>query len=208
MDLADKNKINIIKSWLGSGSINIFGRPLSGKDTQAQFLSKVLDAPIIGGGDIIRKSREGTALNEYTSNGRLAPQKDYLDLIIPYLSRDEFKNRPLVLSSLGRWHGEEEPILNAAEKSGHPVKAILYLSVPDAIIYQRLELAQKVGDREIRPDDRPDAIPLRLNEFNTKTIPVIDYYESKGMLKRIDGTMPPEKVAEAVLDTLFTLAGV
>lgn len=208
MDLRDKNKINVIKTWLGSGSINIFGRPLSGKDTQAQFLSKVLDAPIIGGGDIIRKSREGAALNEYTSNGRLAPQKDYLDLIIPYLSRDEFINKPLIFSSLGRWHGEEEPILNAAEESGHPVKTILYLSVPDAVIYQRLELAQQVGDREIRPDDRPDAIPLRLKEFNTKTIPVIDYYESKGMLKRIDGTMPPEKVAEAVLDTLFTLAGV
>lgn len=202
MDYLDKDLIRIIKKWLGSGSINIFGRPLSGKDTQAQFLSKVLDAPIIGGGDIIRNSPEGTALNNYVSNGRLAPQDEYLRLIIPYLSKAEFEGRPLILSSLGRWHGEEEPILQAASQAGHPVKAILYLSVPDEVIFQRLKLAQKIGDREIRPDDRPDAIPLRLKEFNLKTVPVIDYYEAKGMLTRVDGTHSPEKVAENIITVL------
>jgi adenylate kinase len=179
MDSSDKNLIQPIKDWLGAGSINLFGRPLSGKDTQASNLSKLLDAPIIGGGDIIRNSKENAALNQYTSSGRLAPQQEYLNLIIPYLSRTEFNDKPLIFSSLGRWHGEEEPILNAAQESGHPVKAILYLSVPDEIIYQRLELARKIGNREVRPDDHPDAIPIRLKEFNNKTIPVIDYYESK-----------------------------
>jgi adenylate kinase len=195
-----------IKVWLGSGSINIFGRPLSGKDTQAKFLSQLLDAPIIGGGDIIRNSREAQELNHYISDGKLAPQQEYLDLIIPYLSRDEFKNRPLVLSSLGRWHGEEEPILSAAKKSGHPVKGIIYLSVPDEIIYQRIELLKQRGDRELRADDRPEAVSVRLKEFNAKTIPVIDYYEDKGILTRIDGTQTPQKVSQAIVSVLIEMS--
>jgi adenylate kinase len=195
-----------IKHWLGTGSINLFGRPLSGKDTQAKILSELLDAPIIGGGDIIRKSQEAAELNQYISDGKLAPQKDYLDLIIPYLSRAEFKDKPLVLSSLGRWHGEEEPILNAAKESGHPIKAIIYLSVPDDIIHQRLVDARKIGSRESRPDDHPDALLKRLKEFNAKTIPVIDYYEGKGMLIRIDGTKSPQEVSSRILTILHNLA--
>lgn len=200
--IINKNDLDKIKAWLGTGSINLFGRPLSGKDTQAKNLSHLLDAPIIGGGDIIRNSREAKALNQYTSNGRLAPQQDYLNLVIPYLSRAEFSGKPLIFSSLGRWHGEEGPIMNAASEAGHPVKAILYLSVPDEIIYQRHELALKTSSREVRADDHPDAIPLRLKEFNNKTIPVIDYYESKGMLTRIDGTKPPQQVTDELLSIL------
>ena len=42
-----------INHWLGSGSINIFGLPFSGKDTQASIISKIFNSVMISSGDIL-----------------------------------------------------------------------------------------------------------------------------------------------------------
>ena len=44
-----EEKINTIKSWLGTGSINIFGLPMSGKDTQGLRLAEALRRHLAAG---------------------------------------------------------------------------------------------------------------------------------------------------------------
>ena len=60
-------KIELIKAWLGTGSINIFGLPMSGKDTQGLKLAEALDAKFLSSGLIIRameerKQRNGSSI--------------------------------------------------------------------------------------------------------------------------------------------------
>ena len=44
-----------------------------------------------------------------------------------------------------------------------------------------------------RDDDRPDVIKHRLEEYRSKTEPLIDYYETRGILRRVDGTRSAER---------------
>ncbi|MCA9342835.1 nucleoside monophosphate kinase [Candidatus Saccharibacteria bacterium] len=192
-----------LRHWLGTGSINIFGRPFSGKDTQSKNLSTIFQAPIIGGGDIIRSSTDDQQIQEIIDKGNLAPQQDYLKLVIPYLSNEEYNGKPLILNSLGRWHGEEEPIMSAAHLTRHPVKAVINLEISEEDVWKRWEAAKHRKDRGFRNDDNDLSIKNRLAEFQNKTVPVIEYYNEKGILITVNGTQAEDDVSKKILTQLL-----
>src|SRR5689334_5949064 len=135
MDSADN--IKAVKDWLGSGSINIFGFPYAGKDTQGHRLAAELDARLVGSGDILRQRHIPAHVKKLHHSGKLFPTDIFLEFVLPYLSQKQLKGRPLVLSSVGRWHGEETPVLAAAAAAGHPIKAVLYLNISEATVWKR-----------------------------------------------------------------------
>ncbi len=194
-----------IKSWLGSGSINIFGTPFAGKDTQGKRLAEFFDAPLIGGGEIIR-SGNNEELKASIADGKLAPTDAYLAVVTPYLSQPAFEGKTLVLSSVGRWIGEEKVITEAATKSGHPQKAVIFLELSEEEIRKRWQAAHDKKDRGDRDDDRLEALETRLDEFKNKTQPVIDYYEKVGLLIRVNGIQPPDDVTKAIFSALLSFA--
>ena len=198
-----KELLATLKKVIGTGSINIFGLPLSGKDTQGKRLADLLNAPLIGGGDIIRSS-DRDDVKAIIARGQLAPTNDYVAMITPYFSKSEFADKPLILSSVGRWHGEEKAIQEAAHKGGHPQKAVIFLSMPDDTLRARLEIANQNKDRGHREDDQEAYLVTRLNEFNTKTKPVLDYYQKQGLLIEIDGTKEPDEVTQAIVRALVS----
>lgn len=200
MSIVEKQQA-IIK-WIGSGAINVFGRPFAGKDVQCGKINEWLNASIIGGGDIIRTQQEAEHLRESHDRGELAPQQEFIQLITRYFSQDNLTGKPLILSSLGRWHGEEAPICNAAQESGHPVKAVVYIEITEDTVRERFE---KSGNRG-RHDDNEQVLKTRLNEFREKTLPVIDYYKDKGILVKINGNQAPESVQQEIVDSLYELS--
>lgn len=201
MDIADK--IKKVKDWLGAGSINIFGPPFAGKDTQGHRLAEELGAPLLGGGDIIRGSNMSERIKKMMYAGHLIPINDYLELVLPYLSQNTFEGRPLVLSSVGRWHGEEEGVLKATSSAGHPVKAVLHLNISEEKVWQRWEHADSARSRGKRADDAYEALQVRLAEFRDKTLPAIDFYRQMGLLIEIDSEQDTDIVTEAILDSLI-----
>lgn len=200
------SKINDVKTWLKDGSINIFGAPLSGKDTQSKKLAEALGASLIGGGTILRGDNMPDYIKEAMKTGELIATDDYLSIVMPYLSRDEFKDKPMILNSIGRWHGEEDGVMYATDKSGHPIKAVIYLKLDEKYSVERLQQAKVLNDRGDRQDDTEAKLDIRLKEFRDKTLPVIESYRSLGLLVEIDGTLPKEKVFEEILDKLHSLA--
>ena len=122
------SKLAQIKSWLGVGSINIFGLPMSGKDTVGVRLAEALGGKMLSSGMIIRAMESATS-QHLTDAGELVPSDVFSQWVLPYFSRPELKDSPLILSSIGRWSGEENSVILEAEKSGHPIKAVLLLNI-------------------------------------------------------------------------------
>lgn len=206
MDSASKHEASEqLSQWLGSGSLNLFGLPFSGKDTQGKRLAELFDAPLLGGGDILRGSVIPKHVKAAMQTGQLIPTKDYLEIVLPYLSQEKFKNRPLILSAVGRWHGEEDGVMAAAEASNHPLKAVIYLRMSETELWQRWEAAAATGDRGSRVDDDAEAIQTRLSEFNNKTVPALDYYRQRNLLIEVNGTAAPNDVTAEILASLSQL---
>lgn len=199
----EKLDLQKIKTWLGHGSINVFGRPFSGKDTQAKKLADCLQASVIGGGEIIRNS-QNISVKKVIDSGYLAPTKSYLDMILPYFSQDKFIGKPLVLSSVGRWHGEEQHVMKALENSAHPLRAVIHLDIEESEVKTRYEEAKRLGDRGRRADDAHGILAVRLEEFRTKTNPVLKFYENKGLLITVDGSQSPKEVFNEIIQQLLT----
>jgi len=203
-----ENELAAIRKWLGQGSINIFGMPFAGKDTQGTVLATLFGAELMGGGQILRNSVIPPAIKRELDAGNLFPTKEYLRIVLPYLSSEQFKGKPLILSSVGRWHGEEPGVLEATAAAGHPTKAVIYLSVDEAVARQRHQQAHIAADRGERADDAPEILANRLNEFREKTLPVIDFYRQRDLLIEIDGSPEPPEVTSAILGKLAALARV
>lgn len=194
-----------IKKWLGTGAINIFGLPFAGKDTHGHELAQLFDAPLLSSGEVFRSSREVLSPEDLATldTGGLPPSDVFLKLFTPYFKKAEFNGRPLILSSVGRWIGEEQGIIKAAEESGHPIKAVVYLHLKEATVYERQAASQEIGDRGDRPEDAVHVLETRINEFNEKTLPVIDVYRNKGMLIEVDSDASKDEVLKSILARLF-----
>lgn len=198
--------IEHIKQWLGAGSINIFGRPFAGKDTQGKLLVDLVDGVMLGSGEILRNSHIPPHVADIMYHGGLVPSEDFVDIVLPYLSKEEFRGKPLILSSVGRWIGEEQGVMRALEASAHPLRAVIYLDIPEDYVRDRWQAISEHTDRSGRQDDSPGVLEHRLEEYREKTIPVIETYEKLGLLIRIDGTRTPEEVHRQIVSRLNELA--
>ena len=210
-----EEKIKSLKEWLGTGSINIFGLPMSGKDTQGMRLAQALGAEFLSSGAIIRKMEHETG-QDLTGGGDLAPTDVFYKLVLPYFEKRELWEKPLVLSSIGRWHGEEGQVMSVAEGAGHPIKAVVYLELTDKEVAARWTAAAHAGAREgvpggatgaeveIRADDATqDIFRKRVAEFRKKTIPVIEEYAAMGLLVTVNGAGTRSEVFEKMTDGLM-----
>lgn len=207
MEKQDKlAKIGKIKDWLGASSINIFGLPMSGKDTVGVRLAEDLNAKFLSSGIIIR-AFEAEQNQEMTASGQLIPTDTFYDIILPYFAREELKGMPLVLSSVGRWSGEEDRIMEAARDGGHEIKAVVLLDLSEKQVKSRFEMAKELNDRGERADDANlKVFETRIQEFQEKTVPVLKHYEELGLLIKVDGNQSREEVYQSVIDALAKLA--
>jgi len=200
----DAKKINKIKQWLSSGSIDIFGRPFAGKDSQCIELVRLIGGKVISGGDILRESRTvSNELKDQINNGKMAPTQEYLNIVTNYLSRSELSGKPLMLSAVGRWHGEEYQIMQALEQSNHPLKLAIYLNITNEESYRRWMMLGDFNDRPNRADDTKEILKIRNQQFNEKTLPVIQYYRQFNMLIEIDGNRSRHEVTEDIVEYIY-----
>lgn len=201
-------QVDVIKQWLGAGSINFFGLPFAGKDSQGRRLAELLDGNLVGGGEILRSSIIPPHVKDHMRAGKLIPSEDYVAIVLPYLSQSQLADKPLILSAVGRWHGEEEGVIQSLEAAGHPLKAVISLTLSQGDVFARWQAHEELKDRGERQEDAKEILTVRFEEFETKTLPVIDYYRRLGLLIEIDATKSRDEVTQSILDSLETLSRV
>ena len=196
------DKLATIKAWLGTGSLNIFGLPMSGKDTVGERLAKDLDAKFLSSGIIIR-AFEAEQNQNMTGSGQLIPTNTFYDIILPYFSREEMKDDSLILSSVGRWSGEEDKIMEAAKNGGHEIKAVILLDLTEEEVKNRFEAAKQLNDRGERADDANlEIFETRIREFREKTVPVLNHYDELKLLIKVPAGRSRDEVYSSVVDKL------
>lgn len=206
MEKDREEKIKEIKDWLKTGSINVFGLPMSGKDTVAKRLAEVLEARMLSSGEIIRET-EKNVKKDFTSKGNLAPTEVFTEVVLPYFGKPELAEIPLILSSVGRWFGEEDLVISALKNANHELKAVILLNVSEEDVKNRWEEAKMLNDRGERADDiKLEVFEKRILEFREKTMPVIVKYNNMGILVPVKADSKREVVFDEVIEKLYKLA--
>ena len=201
-------KIEFIKNWLGTGSINIFGMPYSGKDTLGIRLAEALGAKFLSSGLILRAAEEqDRELRNELASGVLVDTDKFRGLVLPYLFKPELMEFPLVLSSVGRWSGEEFDVIEATRRSAHALKAVVLLNISETELKNRWQTARTLQDRGQRSDDKDlKILDKRIAEFTEKTMPVIETYQKLNILLPVNGHQTRDEVYNSVVDALYKFA--
>lgn len=199
-------QIQQIKAWLGIGSINIFGLPMSGKDTVGVQLAEKLGAKFLSSGIIIRAMEQARG-DKLTHDGKLVPSNVFYEWVLPYFEREDLWKYPLILSSIGRWSGEEDEVMHVARNSGHTIRAAVVLQLSDQDVIERWEAAKILGDRGLRPDDAdPQIFQTRIAEYHQKTLPVLRHYQELGLLVSVPANSAREQVLANTIEALANFA--
>ncbi len=179
---------------------------MSGKDTQGIRLAEALNAKFLSSGIIIRAAEEEQH-QSFSKNGELVPTNFFYGVVLPYFERPDLFEYPLVLSSIGRWSGEEDQIMSVAAGSGHEIKAVILLNISETEVEKRFEAAKILNDRGDRSDDKNlDIFRTRLKEFREKTLPVLKHYKTLDLLIEVNGNQARDVVFNEIVEKLYEKA--
>ena len=90
------------------------------------------------------------------------------------------------------------------EASGHSLDAVLVLTVDQEEVIQRL---LKRAQDEGRSDDTEEVIRHRQEVYTEQTAPLIEVYDERGLLVRVDGMGTVDEVTARVLEALGETSG-
>ncbi len=208
----------------------IMAPPGGGKGTQASELCDRYEIPQVETGKILRKavkeqSELGRRAEKYMNSGELVPDQVMVEIIRSRLRKPDCENG-FVLDGFPRTIPQAEALEELFEEEDIELDAVIYLNVPEQIIYQRLgrrrvcpecgstyhldanppeveSICDNCGSDIVqRDDDRKDAIKKRLQEYRNKTKPLLEFYKSRGLLNEIDGDQSIDEVTSAIKEAL------
>lgn len=211
----------------------LLGPPGSGKGTQGERLNEDLRLPYYATGDILRgavrdETELGRTAKEYMDRGDLVPDEVIVGVIAERIDSNEALDG-FILDGFPRTTPQAEALDAKLTELGRAVTAVLLIDVSDDEVVRRLggrrtceenghvfhvefEPPEQEGVCDIdgsplivRDDDKPEVIRKRLETYHEKTEPLVSYYDSRSVLRRISGEAAPEEVAEQIRRTLATM---
>jgi adenylate kinase len=174
----------------------LIGAPGAGKGTQAGLVAERFGIAHISSGDLLRKhvndgTTIGRAAKQYLSRGDLVPDAIVMDMLRkPVVAASEAGG--YVLDGFPRTVDQARAAYEIASELGVAVEVAVFLEVPSSELTRRL-LARGRGQ-----DDRPEVIEHRLQVFEAKTRPMLDYYAERAELITVNGARPVPEVAWSI----------
>jgi adenylate kinase len=215
-------------------NVIIFGGPGSGKGTQSKLLAEKYQMTHLSTGDLLRAEMDkgselGRIAKSYTDGGNLVPDEMIIKMLSSRIEEDDCKNG-FILDGFPRTLPQAEVLDEMLEQKGIKLDAVIEIQVPDEIIMERIlgryacmKCGQGYHDKHQKPkvygvcdscgatefyrriDDNRSTVQNRLVNYRALTYPTIPYFESKGLLRCVDGTGSIEAVANKI-DSLLAVA--
>lgn len=206
--------------------IVLLGAPGAGKGTIAKLLSDFDGSVQISTGDILRnavkaKTKLGIEAQGYMERGELVPDKLIMDIMEARLQEPDCA-KGYLLDGFPRTIPQAEELKKLLAKLSMKLDAVINIDVPKEVILDRLTTRRtcsnpdcqeiynikskpptadgkclKCGSPAVqRADETVEAITKRLETYNEKTAPLIDFYAKEGLLKTIASLSSDEIVGQ------------
>jgi adenylate kinase len=210
--------------------IIMLGAPGAGKGTQAKMIAQRYGIPHVSTGDIFRANiKNGTKLGaeakQYMDQGLLVPDELTVKILLDRVAQEDCA-KGYVLDGFPRTIPQAQVLDEALEKQNEKIDYAVNVDVPDENIVKRMSgrraclkcgatfhiehippkqegICDSCGSQLVlRDDDRQETVQNRLKVYHDQTQPLIDYYEKKGILKSVDGTVDMQDVFHAISNVL------
>ena len=210
--------------------IIMLGAPGAGKGTQAKMIAEKYGVPHVSTGDIFRANiKNGTELGmeakKYMDQGLLVPDELTVRILLDRVAQKDCENG-YVLDGFPRTIPQAESLTAALKERGEKIDYAVDVDVPDSNIVTRMSgrraclgcgatyhivynapknegICDVCGEKLVlRDDDKPETVQKRLTVYHDQTAPLIDYYDQKGLLVTVDGTMAPKDVTGAIVKAI------
>jgi len=175
--------------------IVFLGPPNSGKGTQAAILASSLEIPAISTGEMLRTAvAAGTELGQRVqgvmTRGELVDDDLMADVVRERLAQADAQSG-FLLDGYPRTAAQAATLEEILGEMRADLDAVVLIDAPENVLTSR---ALSRG----RVDDKEEVVCERLRVYRQKTEPLVHFYETKGLLRRIDGDQTVDQVSEQV----------
>jgi len=207
-------------------NIVFMGPPGAGKGTQAEYIVEQFGIPHISTGDAFRLAmKQGTELGlvakGYVDAGKLVPDEVTIGIVRDRLQQDDCK-KGFLLDGFPRTISQAEALDEIVAAMGKQIDHVINLSVDRDKLLARLTgrricrscgatyhilfnppkqegVCDKCGGELYqRSDDTEEKVGTRLDEYITKTAPLLEYYANKGLLRQVNGEQDIAQVSAEI----------
>ena len=208
----------------------IMGRPGAGKGTQAANIKEYYNIPHISTGDMFRaaiknETKLGLTAKGYMDKGQLVPDEVTIGIVQERLLEDDCK-KGFLLDGFPRTIAQAEALETFLKANGILLDAVLDVNVPAEILVRRMvgrrvckgcgatfhvefNAPKQEGICDVcgtpliqRADDTYETANSRLEVYDNNTAPLLDFYNTRGLLKTVNGDQALDKVFEDIKNVL------
>jgi len=178
-------------------NIALFGPPGAGKGTQSQLIIEKYNLVYISTGDLLRQeiaeeTELGNRVKDIIRRGELVSDEIMVELIEKKIVSSNDSNG-ILFDGFPRTFVQAYILDGLLLKLNTSLSCMLSLEVPNEELLQRLLERGKISGRS---DDTEDVIRHRLVEYESKTLPVKEYYRERNLYYPIDGVGPIPEIFE------------
>jgi len=176
-------------------NIVLFGPPGAGKGTQAAKLIEKYQLVHISTGDLFRmhikeQTELGKRVKDLLDNGILVPDSITIDMLEEEVQKNP-NARGIIFDGFPRTVPQAEALDAFLSTKNSDIKAVLQLDVNQDELKRRIAERRKVSNRA---DDDAEKLVRRIDEYFTKTVHVLPYYQVQGKLTVINGIGQIEEI--------------
>lgn len=211
-------------------TIMLLGAPGAGKGTIAELITEVTDFQHVSTGDMLREAvKSGTDVGRKAESfmraGELVPDDVIIGIVRERLATGAEAARYL-FDGFPRTRGQARLLDDTLDELGGRLEHVFLLEVPTDVLIDRLSgrricrqcgavyhvrnippkeagVCDKCGGELYqRPDDNEDTVRNRLDVYAKQTAALIEYYEAKGCLQRVDAAQDKFETRQAILDAM------
>lgn len=212
--------------------IILLGPPGAGKGTQARILTEKYGIVQIAAGDLFReniknKTPLGLEVEGILKSGKLVPDDITVKMIAERLSKADCAGG-FILDGFPRTVAQAEALEKMLKDRNLKLDAVIEMKVKDSELVERIAgrftcskcgegyhdktkqpqhagSCDKCGAKDSftrRADDNRETVQTRLDTYHTQTAPILPFYESRGLLRSVDGMADMAEVTRQILAVL------